>query len=224
MNTTDLPSGVKQFGKSFDEWNVWYRARGGRFANGQRTVAPHLLEEPYNLEDALVVATMLNSFVNHAHIVKMANMAQLVNVIAPIFTNEQGLYLQTIYYPLQLFAKNAHGQSLKLDVDVPGYNTKQWHDVPYLDVSGAVDGNTLVLNVVNRHKDQAIEATIALEDKSFAGGSLGIAEVNGPGIKSGNDFGKSEVTAQSRTAKAQGKSVQHRFPAHSFTQLTARLA
>ena len=66
-----------------------------------------ILEEHYNLEDALVVATFLNSFVNHAHIVKIANMAQLVNVIAPIFTNEQGMFLQTIYYPLQLFANNA---------------------------------------------------------------------------------------------------------------------
>jgi alpha-L-arabinofuranosidase len=197
---------------------VWYRARGDK-ERGRR-----ILEERYNLEDALVVATFLNSLVNHADVVKIANMAQLVNVIAPIFTSDQGLYLQTIYYPLQLFAKNAHGQSLKLDVDVPGYNTKQWHDVPYLDVSGAVDGNTLVLNVVNRHKDLGVDATIALEDKSFGGGSLGIAEVNGPGIKAGNDFGKTEVSTQSRTAKAQGKTVQHRFPAHSFTQLTARLA
>ncbi|HTR38161.1 MAG TPA: alpha-L-arabinofuranosidase C-terminal domain-containing protein [Bryobacteraceae bacterium] len=55
-------------------------------------------------KDALVVATFLNAFMNHAHIVKIANMAQLVNVIAPIFTNENGLFLKTIYYPLQLFA------------------------------------------------------------------------------------------------------------------------
>jgi alpha-N-arabinofuranosidase len=203
---------------AFDEYNVWYRARGDT-QRGRR-----ILEERYNLEDALVVATFLNSLVNHADVVKIANMAQLVNVIAPIFTSDQGLYLQTIYYPLQLFAKNAHGKSLKLDVDVPGYDTKQWHDVPYLDASGAVDGNTLVLNVVNRHKDFGVDATIALEDKSFAGGSLGIAEVNGPGIKAGNDFGKTEVSTQSRSAKAQGKTVHHRFPAHSFTQLTARIA
>src|SRR5947209_832668 len=79
---------------AWDEWNVWYRARG----NSQR--GRRILEEHYNLEDALVVATFLNSFVNHAHIVKIANMAQLVNVIAPIFTNERGAFLQTIYYPL----------------------------------------------------------------------------------------------------------------------------
>src|SRR6201999_2793706 len=90
---------------SFDEWNVWYRARGDS-QRGRR-----ILEEHYNLEDALVVATFLNSIVNHADVVKIANMAQLVNVIAPIFTNDQGLFLQTIYYPLQLFAANMRGQS-----------------------------------------------------------------------------------------------------------------
>jgi len=70
----------------------------------------HILEDRYNLGDALVVATFLNSFVNQAHILKMANMAQLVNVIAPIFTNDQGIFLQTIYYPLQLFAANSKGK------------------------------------------------------------------------------------------------------------------
>jgi alpha-N-arabinofuranosidase len=70
---------------AWDEWNVWYRARGNQ-QRGRR-----ILEEHYNLEDALVVATFLNSFVNHAHIVKIANMAQLVNVIAPIFSNDKGI-------------------------------------------------------------------------------------------------------------------------------------
>jgi alpha-N-arabinofuranosidase len=202
---------------AFDEYNVWYRARG----EGQR--GRRILEERYNLEDALVIATLLNSLVNHADVVKIANMAQLVNVIAPIFTSDQGLFLQTIYYPLQLFAKNVKGNSLMLDVDVEGYRTKQWSDVPYLDVSGAVDGSTLWLNVVNRHKDQPIDATISLEDKSFAR-ALTVAEVNGPDIKASNDFDKTAVRAESRTAAADGKSAQYRFPPHSFTQLKADLA
>jgi len=202
---------------AFDEYNVWYRARG----EGQR--GRRILEEHYTLEDALVVATFLSSLVNHADVVKIANMAQLVNVIAPIFTNDEGLFLQTIYYPLQLFARNVRGKSLKLDVDVPAYNTKQWHDVPYLDVSGAIDGSDLVLNVVNRHKEQAIDASIALEDKSFAG-AVGVNEVNGPDVKAANDFGKTLVRAQSRATNARGKTLQYRFPAHSFTQLKARLS
>ena len=72
---------------AFDEYNVWYRAKG---EEGN--------EEVYNLEDALVVSTFLNIFVRNAHVVKMANMAQLVNVIAPIFSTKEGSSYQTIFY------------------------------------------------------------------------------------------------------------------------------
>ena len=130
---------------AWDEWNVWYRARGEQ-QRGRR-----ILEERYNLEDALVVATFLNSFVNHAHIVKIANMAQLVNVIAPIFTDERRMFLQTIYYPLQLFANHTKGKALELFVDSPKYKSPRFDDVPYLDISAGYDNGTLVLNVVNRH-------------------------------------------------------------------------
>jgi alpha-N-arabinofuranosidase len=201
---------------AWDEWNVWYRARG----NSQR--GRRILEEHYNLEDALVVATFLNSFVNHAHIVKMANMAQLVNVIAPIFTNEKGMYLQTIYYPLQLFAANTKGKALELFVDSPRYKTRRFDEVPYLDVSAGYDNGSLVLNVVNRHRDQAIEAEFEAEDKQFAR-EVEASEVNGPDIKAANDFDQNPVKAVSRNATADGKRLRYRFPAHSYTMLKARL-
>ncbi|MEP6534700.1 MAG: alpha-L-arabinofuranosidase C-terminal domain-containing protein [Bryobacteraceae bacterium] len=201
---------------AFDEWNVWYRARGNK-ERGRR-----ILEERYNLEDALVVATFLNTFVNNSHIVKIANMAQLVNVIAPIFTNENGLFLQTIYHPLQLFANNSRGKALQLFVEGPKYTSKQYGDVPYLDTSAAYDNGTLVLNVVNRHKDQAIDAQFETEDKQF-GGPVEVSEVNGPDIKAENDFGSSKVNIEKRSVTANGKKLTYRFPAHSYTMLKARL-
>ena len=166
---------------AWDEWNVWYRARG----NTQR--GRRILEEHYNLEDALVVATFLNSFVNHAHIVKIANMAQLVNVIAPIFTNDKGIFLQTIYHPLALFANNTKGKALQLFVDSPKYKTRRFDDVPYLDVSAALDNGQLVINAVNRHPDQALEADFELEDKQFSG-PVSVSEVNGPEYQVGERF------------------------------------
>src|SRR6202007_697121 len=86
---------------AWDEWNVWYRARGAE-QRGRR-----ILGERYNLEDALVVAAFVTPFVIHAHSVKIANRAQMVNVIAPIFANDDGIFLQTIYYPMQLFAMHS---------------------------------------------------------------------------------------------------------------------
>ncbi len=201
---------------AWDEWNVWYRARGAQ-ERGRR-----ILEERYNLEDALVVATFLNAFVNHAHIVKIANMAQLVNVIAPIFTNENGLYLQTIYYPLQLFAASTRGKALELFVDSPKYKSRRFDDIPYLDASAGYDNGALVINVVNRHRDQPLEAEFELEDKQFSG-PVQVSEVNGPDIKSENNFDMVTVKPVQRSAMAEGKALRYRFPPHSYTQIRAKL-
>jgi alpha-N-arabinofuranosidase len=202
---------------AWDEWNVWYRARGEGKQQGRR-----ILEERYNLEDALVVATFLNSFVNHADVVKIANMAQLVNVIAPIFANDKGIFLQTIYYPLQLFANNTKGKSLELFVDSPKYESKRFGSVPYLDTSAAYDNGALVLNVVNRHLDQPIEADFEAQDKKFEG-AVEVREVNGPDIKAENDFDSTKVRAVPRSASAQGNHLAYSFPPHSYTMLKVRL-
>jgi len=201
---------------AFDEWNVWYRARG----NSQR--GRRILEERYNLEDALVVATFLNSFVNHSHIVKIANMAQLVNVIAPIFSNEKGLFLQTIYYPLQLFANNTKGKALELMVDSPKFKTKRFDDVSHIDASAGYDNGSLVVNIVNRHKDQPIDVEFLVEDKTFSG-AITVTEVNGPDLKSENNFDSTTVRATDRSATPQGNVLRHRFAPHSYTMLKAKL-
>ena len=92
----------KQLFLSFDEWNVWYRARNGNDVDGHGKPAPHLLEEPYNLEDALLVGGLINSLIRHSDRVKLACLAQLVNVIAPIMTNSNGILRQSIYYPVRV--------------------------------------------------------------------------------------------------------------------------
>lgn len=202
---------------AFDEWNVWYRARG------PSQKGRNILEEHYDLEDALVVATFLNSFVRHADVVKMANMAQLVNVIAPIFTSETGLYLQTIYYPMQLFSKNSHGSSLELFVDSPRYKSRRFDDIPYLDASAAYQDGRLVLNVVNRHLAQPIETDVLLEDRRFSGGAKAF-EIAGPDLRASNDFDRSAVATRSRDLSAEGGALRYAFPPRSFTTLIAQIA
>ncbi|MBZ5514529.1 MAG: twin-arginine translocation signal domain-containing protein [Acidobacteriia bacterium] len=100
MAVCDLVRGRKRSDKtlwlSFDEWNVWYRALSGKDVDGERQEAPHLLEEIYNLEDALLVGGLLNTLLRRSDRVRVACLAQLVNVIAPLMTNEDGLLRQTI--------------------------------------------------------------------------------------------------------------------------------
>ncbi|MBV8866324.1 MAG: hypothetical protein JO210_13105 [Acidobacteriaceae bacterium] len=201
---------------AWDEWNVWYRARGDK-ERGRR-----ILEEHYNLEDALVIATFLNGFVNNAQIVKIANMAQLVNVIAPIFTSPNGMFLQTIYYPLQLFAANSFGNALELFVDGPTYASKHSPATPLLDISAAYNRGTLVLNVVNRSRYEVLPATFELEGGQFSA-EFEVAEVNGPDIKSENTFGTTLVKTTHKSTQASGTRLRYQFPAHSYTMLKGKL-
>src|SRR5207248_7139240 len=181
---------------AWDEWNVWYRARGDT-ERGRR-----ILEEHYNLEDALVVSSFLSTFVNHAHIVKIANMAQLVNVIAPIFTSKDALFLQTIYYLLQLFAIHCHGNALDLLVESPTYNSKKLGAVPYLDVSAACNSDgRIVLNVTNRHRDHPLDAVFEIENKRF-NGEFQAFQVNGPDIKAANTFNSTPVKTTEKSVTA----------------------
>src|SRR5260370_27020896 len=97
---------------AYDEWNVWFRARDAPTTG---------LEEQYTLADALAVATFLNIFIRYCHTVKIANLAQLVNVIAPIVTSKEGLFLQTIYHPLRLYSEHMQETALDVHVDCETY-------------------------------------------------------------------------------------------------------
>ena len=125
IDVCDLVRGLKRAQKrlwlSFDEWNVWYRARGPIADNGHRQEAPHLLEEPYNLEDALLVGGLINSLLRHSDRVRLACLAQLVNVIAPLMTNENGVLRNTIYYPYAWALQSARGNVLSLVPEGPAY-------------------------------------------------------------------------------------------------------
>lgn len=151
---------------SFDEWNVWYRARSGAHVDGRGKFAPPLLEEIYNLEDALVVAGFLNSFIRHADCVKIANMAQIVNVIAPVFTKGDDLLLQTIFYPLEMFSRRRTGTSLQVRVEGPGYESKAHGAVKMVDASAILNGNELSVFLVNRDLHKPMEVKIGLADAS----------------------------------------------------------
>ena len=153
---------------SWDEWNVWYKTHKSEETRGGWTEAPHLIEEIYNLEDALVAAQWLNVFLRKADVLKIACLAQIVNVIAPILTTRDAILKQTIYYPLLLFSQMAHGNSLDLTVDAPMYETKQFGDMPLLDVSAAHDAAAAAnsIFIVNRSQTERLPLVIHWQDVS----------------------------------------------------------
>src|SRR5262249_4609377 len=109
----------------FDEWNVWYRTRRTQEARTQPgwPVAPSILQEIYDLKDALVVGGMCISLLNHADRVRTACLAQLVNVIAPIMTETGGpAWRQTIFWPFAHFSQFGRGSVLRTRMETPTYS------------------------------------------------------------------------------------------------------
>lgn len=155
---------------SFDEWNVWYHSSEQDEEIKKRDKwgrALPLLEDVYNFEDALLVGSMLMTFLRNADRVKIACMAQLVNVIAPIMTrNGGGAWAQTIYYPFMHASRYGRGTSLKAIVKTPVYDCKDYTDVPVIDaVATLSDGGDVTVFCVNRDLDEDCE--LSLDLRSF---------------------------------------------------------
>jgi alpha-N-arabinofuranosidase len=204
---------------AYDEWNVWYRARGGT----EHEIGATRLEEIYNFEDALAMGMFFNSFIRHANIVKMANLAQVVNVIAPIFTSKEGLFLQPIYFPIAEYAKQRGTTAIDLWVSSPTYSVGNRPPLPYLDTSATYDKQKGIvhLNVLNRSEKQDIAASI----ENVAGkvsGDMHVWEMNHPDLKAVHTFGADrKVLPATRTmpVPSEGNSFAYTFPKHSLTIL-----
>lgn len=153
----------KTINLSFDEWNVWFHSKSEEediTTNHPWQVAPPLLEDHYNFEDALMVGLMMITLLKHADRVKIACLAQLVNVIAPIMTEPDGpAWRQTIYYPFLHASRYGRGVVLQPLVDGPGHETLE-HGVVDDVVSVAVyneEAEEVTIFAVNRNLNEDLE-------------------------------------------------------------------
>jgi len=204
---------------AWDEWNVWYKDRAG---HGGWNEAPHLLEESYNLEDALVVAQWLNVFLRKCDVLKIACLAQIVNVIAPILTTRNSLLKQTTFYPIMLVNRLARGAALDLLVQSPQHETNHYGDMPLLDVSASYDEATGsgALFIVNRSQTDAVTTDLIWQGDA----PQRITEawqLAGADVKAANTFEQPDtITAQTFDAPTiDDKKVTLQLPPLSFTAL-----
>ena len=157
---------AKRIMLSFDEWNVWYKAREeSDLAKPGWPVAPRLLEEIYDLQDALMVGGALITLLNHADRVKSACLAQLVNVIGPIFTEPGGrAWRQTIFYPFQLTARYAHGTVLQTKIRSTQCETKTAGIINQLIASTVHDAERrrVIIFLLNRETSTERDLKISL--------------------------------------------------------------
>ena len=222
----DLVRGHKRSPKklwlSFDEWNVWYRQRDGDAVNGHEHEAPHLLEEVYNLEDALLVGGIVNSLMRNADRIKVACLAQLVNVIAPLMTNAKGVLRQTIFYPYSWALQYAHGSVLNMVVESPTYDVSELGKVPYLDVAGttSMEDGKVSLFILNRDLTKAHTIEVNWQDKAPAK-VLNSTILTGSDLKAFNSFDAPQRVAPQTFDKpvTAGGRTKFEVPARSYTAL-----
>ena len=220
----DLVRGHKRSPKklwlSFDEWNVWYRTTTGDAVDGHRQEAPHLLEEVYNLEDALVVGGLINSLLRNVDRVKLACLAQLVNVIAPIMTDANGILQQTIYYPYSWALQFARGAVLDLLVQSSTYEVSGLDQVGHVDVAGSLDcsDGKLCLFILNRDLSKSHDVEVVWEDTAPSR-VIAASVLTGDDLKASNSFAAPKrVVPQSFAAPALGGGkTRFEVPAHSYT-------
>ena len=156
--------GKKRINLSFDEWNVWYHSNEQDQKLEKWVRAPHQLEDVYNFEDALLVGSMLITLLRHADRVKIACLAQLVNVIAPIMTSDTGAWRQTIFYPYMHASVYGRGTVLNTQVLTPVYESKTYGEAPYLDSVCIWDeeNDALTIFAVNKSLDEDMEVSCDL--------------------------------------------------------------
>jgi alpha-N-arabinofuranosidase len=223
-----LRKSPKRLWLSFDEWNVWYRARGGLFANGQRKFAPPLLEEVYNLEDALLVGGFLNTLLRQSERVRVGCLAQIVNVIAPLMTNATSVLRQTIYYPYAWALKYAHGRVLDLRVESETYPIRaaglrpdfaRDDQVPYLDVTSTLDPRNGQLCLLMLNRDLQNERDLTLDCREMTPTRVLASEtLTGADLKAANTFAQPRLVApRPLEAPRPAAAMTFKLPARSYS-------
>jgi alpha-L-arabinofuranosidase len=225
---------------AYDEWNVWYRTVPERAGTAD-------LAERYTFDDALAVATYLNIFIRNCDRVGMANLAQLVNAIAPVVTTDEAAAVQPIYYPFRLHAGAALDAAVDVHVDGPFIDPElppgasRWpHRIadlaPFALVDAAAsvsaDRDRIAVTLVNRGRDAAEEARLVLRDFAFAGPAAVTTLTDGgpaplPGV-AGAHLVTSVVSpgpvSSSTVPSGTGPGLAVTLPPRSFTVVEAPVA
>ncbi len=220
----------------FDEWNVWYKSGHDTF-----------LEETFNLQDALLLASCFNVLKRHSAAVGMSNTSLMLNSVAPIMTHEGGLYKQTIFWPIRAFASLELGNTV-LDTwtESPAFDCAhertfagivpveeaaanrfvdrvELHNVPFLDVAASQDvaGGKMILSVVNKHREQAADTRITILGAAL-NTTARLEVLTGDDPLAGNTMAQQTlITPVDDTIEVKRGVIHHEFPrmSHSIIEI-----
>jgi alpha-N-arabinofuranosidase len=221
---------------SYDEWNVW---------NTHKAVQENGYEQVYDMGDAVAVGTYLNGFIRNAKVLGMANLAQMVNVLGAMLTRPDGLCLQSIYYPLMVYAEHcgaSTGGSIAVDSyvvsgpeDLHTFSAETISKAPgladmgpftYLDIAAthAPEQKKVSAFIVNRHQDKEMRADIAINGLNWSGaGQLAFITANQPTAHNWFDQ-PDNIRLEEAAIPVKDGQVEIVIPPHSIAVLTVNYA
>lgn len=166
---------------------------------------------------SLMLAQHLNSFIRHADIVKIANLTMITSLVG---NSPEGDFKNSIFHTFSLYSNNALGAALDVKTICEAYDNEIFSDIPYLDVSAVLNETTknVIINVVNRHETKEIETKIDLQTGSYDGKAT-LKLINAESIDAINTRTETPIEIKTEQISFKGNSVEHSFPAHSFTQI-----
>ncbi|MCR5045755.1 MAG: alpha-N-arabinofuranosidase [Treponema sp.] len=213
--TCDYVKAVKRSNKtinlSFDEWNIWYQQK---LSPHPWETAPRILEDHYSLLDALAFGGMAITLLNHADRVKIACLAQLVNVIAPIFTEpKKGAYKQSIYFPFKDVSLFGRGKALLPVAVSQNKIIEKYGEVPAVIFSAVLneEENEIALFALNTSKTEESQTTIDL--RSFGNTEMFYrTELSGDDLSATNSLENPNAVCPRDTAIVQSENGIYEIP------------
>ena len=215
----------KQVNLSLDEWNIWYHSKQKDEENQPWQKSPHLLEDIYNFEDALLIGSLLITILKHSDRVKIACLAQLVNVIAPIMTKNDGeAWIQPIFYPFMQVSNYGRGTVLTPIEYSPTYSSKAFERVPYLESIAVVneEKNEVIIFAVNKSLNEDMELKILSDGFDFDR-VIEATEFEGYALKQTNENGQMHIRANNRIENGQQTTTINLKPA-SWNMIRIKLS
>ncbi|MGQ7719921.1 alpha-L-arabinofuranosidase C-terminal domain-containing protein [Melioribacter sp. OK-1-Me] len=176
-----------------------------------------------NFLSVLPVAQCFNSFIRNADIVKMANFTMLTSLLQE--DREKGTFKTPLFYMFKSFSNNCHGFAIDTYVQCDTFNTNKYKGIPYLDVTSVYNPstNTIMINVVNRHKDEAITAEVVSVAIPFINDAE-VTVINQNSLDEPFSFDKKDKYVPSiKQVQTNGNKLVYTFEPHSFTQIKVKI-
>ncbi|MEO8405908.1 MAG: alpha-L-arabinofuranosidase C-terminal domain-containing protein [Chitinophagaceae bacterium] len=171
----------------------------------------------------LAVAQSLNSFIRHADVVKMGNFTMMTSLLSS--DPQKGTFKSPLFYTFKLFSNNCRGNAIDTYVACDTFNAGKYKGIPYLDVTSVYskESGSVIINVVNRHKDKSIETEISNTSGSFYAKSsvseMSTSDLNAPFV-----FDKQQqYVPVTKEITTKGGKIVYSFPPHSFTQIIVKV-